>query len=342
MANNYRYAKEWTPWTEESPQATDVNDAAFFVPGEPFDCGGSSTNKPSGMQFGMVQTIAYDDPDDTNDGVYQIAVFGNSNNYRTRERSGTEGSYSWGTWLNSGAKWSWASATSLDDIPDGESRAVKRSDLDSVSPPIPAPSALSTGFGNSRFGLVWNNVAANEMRLNTVNTTSTYNWRSMYWQPPVPAVGYSFGFRDIVAVGFEDASDTKWLAAGTNTIARVHYVGGSGISLSVQGDPVDGFSYGKVFESRILRDTTPELQVSCYLTDSADTPPDNMISGQRKMIEIGMRNPDGQRQLVQMWGCRATSIERSMPDSEFGFNTYTYRMQDFRFEVPAAAQIISW
>lgn len=338
MANGFRYAKEWTPWVaSDEATAIDVDDTDYYEPGAPIWMPGASTNRPSGIARGVIQTFEH--TDDSIGGVYQIAMEHNS--YQIRKRAGSVGSYSWGAWLTSGASWSWAKVDSVDDVPEGEARVVEIRHFADDDPEIPKSYERPTGFAGRDYALVSNVAASKSFEARAMKSGSTGNaiLSKLFYQEAAPASSLAFSFRDITAIGFADVSDEKWLAAETNVIDRVHYISG-GVSLSKRGEPVDGFSYGQVLESRILRDSIPELQIQCYMTDAAKQPPDNERSGKTKMIEIGLKNASGQTMLLQCWNGRLISLTESLPEAQFAFREYNYRLTDFRFEVPSAAQII--
>ena len=346
MANNYRYAHEWRPWTDADLSTEDTFDfdaAANFEPGDPIGIKRSATNRPSGVQEAVVQTFDHaGGVGGSAAGVYQVVVY--KATHQARMRGGTEGSYSWGSWEDSGAQWAWAASDSLEDIESGEPRVLTFAELANSDADIPAPAGI-TGVATTDTVLVVP-VADDEKFMAYVanrpsgGTDHLYT-NEMYYQAVAPSSPAGFGVRDIVAVGFEDASaEVDWLGAGTNSVAKVHYVAG-GLSLGADDEATDGFSYGKIFESRILQEQAPEMTLNCYLTDSDDKPPDNMSEGKVQLVEIGLKNSAGERLLFQGWEARLVGVERTAPEAEFAFQTYRYRMANFRLEVPSAAQVIA-
>ena len=349
MANDYRYAQEWTPWDDSTTVSAtlDFNDDNHYAVGPPTFYGRGTNNTPhTTVQQGVMQTIDYvkEGGPTTNDGVYQIAVYNSA--YRIRKRTGSIGMYNWGNWLSSGAAYTDLKQGSLANVPEGQTRLVAFSDLDDDDPVIAAPRSKPwPTLENDDLALVYDDTVAESLRAyisRWAGGTDTGYIANMFYQAAATeSQGSSFGFRDLVAVGFEDTSDDEWLASGDNTIARAHYIS-NGITISDNTQVVDGFAYGQVFENRVLTDPVFELGVSCYLTDSEDRPPDNRIDGSTKMVELGLKNPSGDRLLIQLWGARATSINESLPEAQFAFSEYTYRATKMRLEVPSAAQIISF
>ena len=154
---------------------------------------------------------------------------------------------------------------------------------------------------------------------------------------------FGFSVRDIVAVGMADSHvSTKWAihASPTTNIAKISAIQG-GISVRLDGNPVDAFSYGQIFESRILRDPIPELSFSILLTDSTNKPLDNRTEGRLQIVEVGLKNPNAEKLVLQFWEARATGINYDFPDEQFATESYTYRGTDFRVTTAANAVVVT-
>ena len=157
---------------------------------------------------------------------------------------------------------------------------------------------------------------------------------------------YGFSVRDIVAVGMADSGGTsttdRWTkeASATTNIAKIDVVQG-GISIRLDGNPVDAFSYGTVYESRILQDPIPELTFSVLLTDSTNAPVDNRTAGDLLLIEFGLKNANSEKLIMQFANARCVGINYSFPDGDFATVDYTYRGTDFRVTTLTNRQIVS-
>ena len=154
---------------------------------------------------------------------------------------------------------------------------------------------------------------------------------------------FGFSVRDIVAVGMAEVGSTKWERETTSPSfnkSKLALIQG-GISIRLDGQPVDAFSYGQVFESRLLRDPIPEITLSVLLSDTTDAPLDNRTSGDLQLIEIGMANPSGDKLLMQLWQARCTSINYDFPDEQFATVGYTYRGVDFRVTASTNNKVIA-
>ena len=90
-----------------------------------------------------------------------------------------------------------------------------------------------------------------------------------------------------------------------------------------------------------LEDGSSEFRLMVNLSDSADLPPDNRLSGSLKMVELGMKNSSGERMLLQLWDARCVSIERNFPEARFAYCEYVYRCRDFRWEIGTANQVVA-
>lgn len=157
---------------------------------------------------------------------------------------------------------------------------------------------------------------------------------------------FGFSIRDILAVGSVDVhASTKWTkhASASHSVAKVPHIQG-GISIRREGNPVDAFSYGTVLESRILRDSIPEITIPILLSDAAsgDTLLDNEKSGALQLIEVGMQNPNGDKLLLQFWQARLIGLDYQFQDDGFATVSYTYRGTDFRATSDTNAQIVSF
>ena len=153
---------------------------------------------------------------------------------------------------------------------------------------------------------------------------------------------FGFSVRDIVAIGMIDThASTKWTKNGTptNSIAKVHLVQG-GLSLRLDGNPIDAFNYGQVFESRLLRDPIPEMTLSVLLSDSTNRPLDNRVTGALQLVEVGLKNPNSDKLLLQLWEARCININYNFPDEQFATVDYTYRGTDFRVAGASDQQIV--